>query len=95
MAGKELQVDDDYCKAMGNYYEKEGQEIESFLTEYVSILERIKKNAIKKGEVSNTLSTYITYAKKLRGQVTAISKDAKNQTGKYIDAIDEADKYLF
>ncbi len=40
MAGNSLQIDDDYCKTMGDYFVQEGNEIEGFISEYVVILER-------------------------------------------------------
>ncbi len=59
MAGAALQIDDDYCNAMGQYFINEGKEIEGFLNEYISILESIKSTSIKKGNVANALESYI------------------------------------
>lgn len=95
MAGNSLQIDDEYCRAMGEYFEKKGLEIENFIDEYIAILERIKSDAIMKGDVSKALGTYIQYSKKLKGQVTGISTNAKNQTTKFLASVDNADQYLF
>lgn len=95
MAGSSLQIDDDYCKDMGEYFEKEGLEIENFIDEYIAILERIKGDAIMKGDVSKALETYIQYAKKLKGQITGISTNAKSQVTKFLSSVDNADQYLF
>ena len=95
MAGNSLQIDDDYCKTMGDYFVQEGNEIEGFISEYVVILERIKSNAIIKGDVANALGSYIEYTKKLKGKISGISTASKQQTGKFLASVDNADLYLF
>jgi len=95
MAGSSLQIDDDYCKAMGDYFVKEGKEIESFINEYITILERINSNAIMKGDVAGALKSYIQYAKKLKGQVNSISTTAQQQITRFLSGVDAADQYLF
>ena len=95
MAGAALQIDDDYCNAMGQYFINEGKEIEEFLNEYISILESIKSTSIKKGNVANALESYIACAGKIKGQINDIASMAQNHCSKYIASIDNADQYLF
>jgi uncharacterized protein YqgV (UPF0045/DUF77 family) len=95
MAGKSLQIDDDYCEKMKQYYVAQGTKIESYLSEYISILESISKTAIKKGDVHVSLKNYISYAKKLKGQVTNVSKTAQTQVTNFLKQVDDADQYLF
>lgn len=95
MAGSSLQIDDDYCKKMGQYYVNEGEKIESFINEYITILKNIKGKAIISGEVADALEVYIEYASLIKGQINSLSKVAKSQITGFISAIDTADQYLF
>lgn len=95
MAGTYLQIDDDYIKNVKTYFVDEGKEIESFLKEYISILESIKKTSIIRGDVAVELGKYINYAKKMKGQINNISETANKQCIKFISSVDNADQYLF
>lgn len=95
MAGSALQIDDEYCKNMGKYFIDESAELEKFISEYIAILERIKSNAVMKGNVADALKVYISYGKKLKGQIESVSETAKEQIERFLSAIDEADQYLF
>lgn len=95
MAGKQLQVDDDYCNAMAQYYINEGTVIENYIQEYIDILTRIQKKAIMKGDIADSLQNYIMYANKLKGSVLAIATNAQKQALMYLAAIDDADQFLF
>lgn len=95
MAGTSLQIDDDYCKKMGKYFIKEGKLLETYISEYIDSLERIQRDAIMKGDVADSLTSYIQYAKKLEGKISEISELSKNQTNNFVKAVDKADQYLF
>lgn len=95
MAGSSLKIDDDYCKTMGQFFVQQGNNIESFLNEYIAILESINKTSIQKGEVAGALNSYIRYAKKIRGQINYISNNARNQVTTFLNRVDFADQYLF
>lgn len=95
MAGKNLQVDDNYCGEMKRYFTEQGLKIEGYLYEYITILENISKTAITKGDVNTSLKKYITYAKKLKGQINNTSRTADNQVTSFLKKVDEADQYLF
>lgn len=95
MAGKSLQIDDDYCGEMKKYFTEQGTKIEGYLSEYILILENISKTAIKKGDVNTSLKKYISYAKKLKGQINNTSRTADNQVTSFLKKVDEADQYLF
>lgn len=95
MASKNLIVDDDYCKAMGAYFEKQGEELDELVVEYISILQELKSKAIVKGDVSKALSTYISYVKKMKDKIGNISDSAKTQIDSFLERIDAEDKYLF
>ena len=38
MASNELIIDDDYCNAMGEYFVKQGEEIDKLIMDYINIL---------------------------------------------------------
>ncbi|WP_075718708.1 hypothetical protein [Roseburia sp. 499] len=95
MAEKDLIIDDEYCTTMGNYFETQGQILNTMVKDYIAALEKVRKNAIKSGEVAKALDVYITYAKKLDGQMEEISVIAKKQVSDFLTQVDSADEYLF
>lgn len=95
MASNELIIDDDYCKAMGSYFVKQGEQMDKLIVDYIAILQELKSKGIVSGDVSKALSTYITYVQKLNKQIGSISKTAKQQTDNFLTRVDAADKYLF
>lgn len=95
MAGTQLQIDDEYCEKMAQYFVDKGRVIEGFIQEYIDILNRIEETAIMKGDIADSLKDFIAYAKKLKGSINDISGNAQSQTKQFVSAIDSADKYLF
>lgn len=95
MAKKNLIIDDEYCKAMGAYFTKQGEQIDKLSADYVAILQEVKNKAIVSGDVSKALGAYITYAGKLNKQVGNISTVAKKQIDSFLSKVDAADQYLF
>lgn len=95
MAKKDLIVDDEYCTAMGKYFEKQGEELDKLIVEYIEVLQNIKSTAIVKGEVSKALKVYIEYVKKMKNQLGSVSKNANNQVSSFLNRIDTEDQYLF
>lgn len=95
MASDNLIIDDDYCKAMGTYFTKQGEQIDKLVMDYISILQDVKNQAIISGEVSDALSAYITYVQKLNKQIGNISTSIKVQIDKFLTRIDLEDQYLF
>lgn len=95
MASNELIIDDDYCRAMGNYFVSQGQQIDQIVSEYVSILQDLRNNAIVSGDVANALSAYIGFASKLNKLVGNISVNAKKNVNGFLAKVDAADQYLF
>ena len=95
MASNELIIDDEYCKAMGTYFAKQGEEMDKLISDYIAILQEVKNKAITSGEVSKTLNTYITYVKKMNKQIGSISTSTKTQINNFLARVDSEDKYLF
>lgn len=95
MASNELIIDDDYCRAMGTYVAKQGQQLDQMISDYVTILQDVRQKAIVSGDVATALSAYISYAEKLKKQIGNISTNASNQITTFLTKVDAADQYLF
>lgn len=95
MASNELIIDDDYCKAMGSYFEKKGEELDQLVVDYISILQDVKNKGITSGDVSNALNSYINYVKKLNKKIGNLSTSTRIQIDNFLAQVDEEDRYLF
>lgn len=95
LASNSLQIDDEYCNNMKQYFTDQGTKLEGYLTEYITILERIRDTGIKGGNVNEALNSYITYANKLKGKISDISTVANTHISTFLSKIDEADQFLF
>lgn len=95
MASDELIIDDDYCRTMGSYFIKHGEELDQLIADYIAIIQEVKNKGIMSGDVSNALSSYIDYVKKLDKKIGNISISARNQIEKFLSRIDTEDRYLF
>lgn len=95
MAGSSLKIDDKYCEEMGECFYKAGQELDAYINDYITILQNIRKKAIKTGKVAAALERYIYYAKKMLNQFDNSAKYTKTSIAQFLKKIDEADKYLY
>lgn len=95
MASKEIIIDDDYCIKMGNYFLKQGNQIDKFIAEYINILQSIRDTAIVSGETANALRMYIEYAKRLNMQIGNVSENVQKQLNRFLVNVDSADQFLF
>ena len=95
MASNELIIDDDYCKKMGSFYVKQGEQIDALIADYISILEEVKSKGIISGNVSQALAAYINYVKKLKKQIGRVSTPIKTEIDRFLAKVDSEDQYLF
>ena len=95
MASNELIIDDEYCKAMGSYFKKQGEEIDELISEYLDVLQNVKNKAIVSGAVSDALLVYLVYVEKLTKHFGTISSSANSQIIKFLKRVDSEDQYLF
>lgn len=95
MARNELVIEDNYCQSMGNYFEKQGEQLDALIAEYISILREVRDNALISGDTAKALGAYIEYTEKLDKQVGKISQVAKKQVDNFLAEVDSADQYLF
>lgn len=95
MASKDLIIDDDFCKAMGTYFVKKGEEMDQMVSDYISALQDVRNKGIVSGDVATALSFYISYASRLKKQIGTISSDVSKQIDSFLARVDDADQYLF
>lgn len=95
MASKDLIIDDDFCKSMGTYFVKKGEEMDQMIVDYISVLQDVRNKGIVSGDVATALSSYISYASKLKKQIGNISSDVNNKINSFLARVDDADQYLF
>lgn len=95
MASKDLIIDDDFCKSMGTYFVKKGEEMDQMISDYISILQDVRNKGIVGGDVATALSSYISYASRLKKQIGNISSDVNSKINSFLARVDDADQYLF
>ena len=95
MASKDLVVDDECCKQMGNYFMKKGEELDQMISDYIAALQDVRNKGIISGDVAIELSSYISYASRLKKQIGTISSDVNKQINAFLTRVDDADQYLF
>lgn len=95
MASKDLIIDDDFCKAMGTYFVKKGEELDQRVSDYISTLQDVRNKGIVSGDVATALSSYISYASRLKNQIGSISSDVNKQINSFLAQVDGVDQYLF
>lgn len=95
MASNQCIIDDSYCVAMGNYFKRQGEQLDKMISDYIEVVKSVRDSAITKGSVHDTLTSYITYAEKMKGKIGTLSQNAQSQVGKFLSRVDDADQYLF
>lgn len=95
MASQDLIIDDDFCEALGDYFVKKGEELDLKISNYIAILQELRRRGILSGDVAIALSSFISYASVLKKQIGSISSDMNKQVNTFLSRIDEADRYLF
>lgn len=92
---KEIKIKVKDCCRMGSYFTKQGEELDQLIVDYISILQDVKNKGITSGDVSNALSSYINYVKKLNKKIGSISTSTKTQIENFLSRVDAEDQYLF
>ncbi len=95
MASNELIIDDDYCKAMGTYFEQQGEAMDKLIADYITILKDVKSKGIVSGSVADALTAYISYVEKLNQKIGNISMSVQTQIRNFLARVDSEDQYLF
>lgn len=88
-------IQETYCTNIGSFYWDASRQLEEAMQKYLSILEDIRKDAIVAGDTADSLQVFIQYAKKIKGQIEVMGKVAHQIECQFMDAVDEADQYLF
>ena len=95
MAGKELIIDDDYCRKMALYCGRRGLILESVLRQYIAELTAVNNSGIDSGETAQALKAYISYAENMKNKLKDHSITFKETVIDFLNEVDEADEYLF
>lgn len=95
MASESTIIDDEYCTAMGSYFEKQGKQLDQMVSDYIALIQAVRNTGIKQGDTAKAMDAYIEYAEKLRDQIGNVSDAAKDHVKHFLEKVDEADQYLF
>lgn len=74
---------------------KKGEELDQMISDYIAALQDVRKKGIISGDVAIELSSYISYASRLKKQIGTISSDVNKQINAFLTRVDDADQYLF
>ena len=88
-------IDEEYITALKDFVSCQGEQFETFLTEYITILMQTKTDGITKGKTADALRNYIQIASALKNHIGNTSELAKQLLENYTNDIDEADSYLY
>lgn len=91
----ELIVNDEYCEAMAQYYQRMGNRIETILEDYLSAMNRASAYGIPSGDTADALREFISCAEQLKGDIGEISDLASQYAKNFVSKIDRADRYLY
>ena len=65
------------------------------ISDYIAALQDVRNKGIISGDVAIELSSYISYASRLKKQIGTISSDVNKQINAFLTRVDDADQYLF
>lgn len=74
---------------------KEASRMESSVNEYLTILNDIRNNAIKEGEVAEALSSFISHSKLLKSQFIAIAQENQKIVMRFLMKVDKDDSFIY
>lgn len=95
MAGTSLKIDDQYVEEMGYFIEKCANDLEDGMESYLQIMNKIKDEALMKGETAEALVAFNEYAEFLRGKIAALGETSKRVCDNFLTEVDEKDQFLF
>lgn len=88
-------IDDEYLEEMEKWISNQGEQFETFLSEYIRILLQTSMQGIAEGETAEALKYYIGIAFTLKNHVGNTSELTEQMLKNYSTDIDEADSYLY
>jgi len=95
MCMADLIIDDEYIKDIGIYIKDFSSKLEAYLDDYVSILNKIKTDAVISGDISEKLEVFIQYSTTLNGLISGVGTEINDTAGVFIEEVDEKDEYIY
>ena len=95
MLDSSLIFTDEYYLQLSDVVIENGNQMEIFLSRYLSILKEIRNTAILSGEVADKLTDFIYLVSQLEDNIDYCSNMLARQCKNLIHAVDSADSFLF
>lgn len=95
MATNDLIVDDEYCKAMGDYFVRVGKDLDGIILDYINILQDVYKAGVKSGEIHLALRIFLMTVRQLKNKTGQTSDQIHADIDTFVNAIDKLDKFKF
>lgn len=92
---RELVVNDEYIKEVGEYFAEQGKEFQKWTAEYLAIMKNVQQNVIAEGAVAESLKEFIASAERINGDAELLLTSVKDYLADYLAQIDEKDRFLF
>lgn len=91
----DLIIYDESINDTGEFIKTTSSELQTIMDNYIDIMTQIKTNAIKSGDISDKLDTFIQYANQLKSTISSVGEDISMDMGTYLEEIDKKDEYLY
>lgn len=88
-------IDEEYVTELEKWISNQGEQFETFLSEYIQILFQTSMQGIAEGKTAEALKKYIEIAITLRNHVGNTTEAAVQELKNYCADIDKADRYLY
>lgn len=88
-------VDDEYVSEIADYIKGYGENFETFFDRYLEVMGKFNSTGVSSGATAAAVRDYIATAAALKAYVGNLSELFVQVLTGYLDAIDEADRYLY
>lgn len=88
-------VDDGYMQDVSEYFESQGKQLQEIIDSYIRIMNRVAEEGISKGQTSDSIRRFISYAEQLNNVIADTSIEIKTVTMNCMEEIDTQDRYIF
>ena len=85
--------DDDYYKEMGQYLQKEAEELEKSYKSYIEYLDEILSNAIIQGDMHDKLSKFRDMAAQMNSKIANIGIVGQSACNNFSSEVAQSDTY--
>lgn len=88
-------IDDGYMKDIAEYFELQGKQLQETVDSYINIMNRVVEEGISRGETSDSIRRFISYAEQLNHMISNTSNEIRNATRNCLEEIDEQERYVY